>query len=65
MQLQKMKDKAKKKFAEMDKDDRDTAGLESHLRVSIGTHVMLRSNLNTAKKLVNGFSGTITNFKYT
>ena len=58
-----MKGNAQKKFAEMDKDDRDTAGLESHLRVSIGTRVMLRRNLNTAKKLVNGSIGTITNFK--
>ena len=59
-----MKPIAKKKFAQMDMDDRETAGLESHLRVSIGTRVMLRRNLNTAKKLVNGSTGTITHFKY-
>ena len=48
----------------MNLDDRDTAGLESCLRVSVGTRVMLRRNLDTGKKLVNGSVGTITNLNF-
>ena len=59
----KMKQKAREKFAIMDTDDRETAGLESLLRVSVGTRVMLRRNIDTRKKLVNGSTGTITHFK--
>ena len=59
-----MRAKAQEKFKKMDMDDRETAGLESHLRVSVGTRVMLRRNRSTAKKLVNGSTGTITNFKH-
>ena len=62
--FKKMKVKAQEKFAKMDKDDRETAGLESNLRLSIGTRVMLRRNKSTARKLVNGSTGTVTNFKY-
>ena len=58
------RENAKQRLAKLDLDDRNTAGLEKTLRLSIGTRVMLRRNLDTAKKLVNGSTGTITNFKF-
>ncbi|CAL4231362.1 unnamed protein product [Meganyctiphanes norvegica] len=59
--VKKMRDNAIQKLAKMDIDDRNTAGLEKCLRVSTGTRVMLRRNLDTGKKLVNGSTGTIIN----
>ena len=58
-----MKENAQKKLEKMDLDDRNTAGLERCLRLSIGTRVMLRRNLDTAKKLVNGSTGSILHLK--
>ena len=63
-QIRKMKENAQQRLAKMDLDDRNTAGLERCLRLSVGTRVMLRRNLDTGKKLVNGTTGTITNFKF-
>ena len=59
----KMKCNAQEKLVKMDLDDRNTAGLESCLRVSVGSRVMLRRNIDTGKKLVNGSTGTIINLK--
>ena len=61
--VRKMKENAQQKLKKMDLDDRNTAGLESCLRVSVRTRVMLRRNIDTGKKLVNGSTGTITNLK--
>ena len=60
----KMKENAQEHLTKMDKDDRNTAGLEKCLRLSKGTRVMLRRNIDTGKKLVNGSTGTIINFEY-
>ena len=61
--INKMQDNAQKKLAKMNMDDRNTAGLEGCLKVAVGTRVMLRRNIDTGKKLVNGSVGTITNLK--
>ena len=61
--IDKMRDNAQKKLTKMNMDDRNTAGLESCLKVAVGTRVMLRRNIDTGKKLVNGSVGTITNLK--
>ena len=61
--VSKMRANALQKLAKMNLDDRETAGLEYCLRVSVGTRVMLRRNIDTGKKLVNGSTGTITDIK--
>ena len=53
-----------KKWNKMNNDDRNTAGLERCLKAFIGMRVMLRRNIDTGKKLVNGSTGTITNFQF-
>ena len=60
----KMLHNANMKLSKMDLDDRNTAGLEKRLRLSPGTRVMLRRNIDTAKKLVNGSTGTIMAFNF-
>ena len=62
--IPKMKENAQNKLKKMDLDDRNTAGLEFLLKLSVGTRVMLRRNIDTGKKLVNGSTGTIRHFKY-
>ena len=58
-----MKVNAQERLAKLDLDDRNTAGLENRLRLSVGTRVMLRRNIDTGKKLVNGSTGIINKFK--
>ena len=62
--VRKTRENAIQKLAKMDLDDRNTAGLESCLKLSSGTRVMLRRNIDTGKKLVNGSTGTIVDLKY-
>ena len=49
----------KDKILEMDKDERQTAGLEKCLKLDVSSRVMLRRNLDTKKGLVNGSMGTV------
>ena len=52
-------EKAVKRLDHLD-DPRNTAGLEKKIPISDGVKVMLRSNIDTARGLVNGSIGTVT-----
>ena len=49
----------KERLEKLESDPRNTAGLERKLNIKIGAKVMLKRNLNVAKKLCNGSIGEI------
>jgi ATP-dependent exoDNAse (exonuclease V) alpha subunit len=49
-----------KKRKKKEKTTNDTAGLETILKVGIGSRIMLRRNINMEKGLVNGALGYVT-----
>ncbi len=56
------KEMVKKKVLEL--DDRDSAGLESHLDIALNTRVMLRVNDKQTGGMVNGARGTVMDIIY-